>query len=142
MLYRVCDHYEDLIENNNKNVCFICFEIENENETHPILLNEQIMYAKDCACDASVHKSCLKLWFNVNKSCPICRIHMCEKYSQTFILLTIVQRGVTFVYYINYLGSYVVKFLVLFFFFYGIIEFFITVKNVQYLDDYNSPQEF
>ena len=77
MLFRVCEHYDD--DTNYKNAlievkdCFICFELINANEFKKNKLNNNSLFIKNCRCDGYVHKKCLKIWFDIHKSCPICR---------------------------------------------------------------------
>jgi hypothetical protein len=73
------EDYDDLIiqQINNiepleQNECFICFEIQ-KSEEFPIRLKNQTLFLKFCSCDGWIHDSCLKVWFNANEKCPICR---------------------------------------------------------------------
>jgi len=85
MLYKFMEVYNDVIiqqENGNEyneynavNECFICFEIQKEQEI-PIQLKHQTIFLKICQCDGCIHDSCLKVWFNINEKCPICRTIM------------------------------------------------------------------
>jgi hypothetical protein len=53
--------------------CFICYEIKLDNKIEPIRLKMQILYLKNCECDGAIHGKCLDIWYNLNKTCPICR---------------------------------------------------------------------
>jgi hypothetical protein len=67
--------------NNNKlynkqeeyDFCFICYEIQIENEKKPLKLYTQPYYVKSCYCDGFIHKYCLDKWYSLSESCPICR---------------------------------------------------------------------
>ena len=77
MLFRTYEPYEEDIimekEDNEPNLCFICYEGVNNNNELPIKLNLNIYYFKECVCDGFIHKICLDKWHTLNKSCPICR---------------------------------------------------------------------
>jgi hypothetical protein len=76
MLFRVTEHYDDLIheiDNENTEYCFICHEIDSENEIKPLNLKTQNFYIKRCECNGLIHKNCLDIWCSINKNCPICR---------------------------------------------------------------------
>ena len=73
------EDYEDLIiqqimyiEPREENECFVCFEIKKSEEL-PIRLKDQTLFLKFCSCDGWIHNSCLKVWFDLNEKCPICR---------------------------------------------------------------------
>lgn len=74
MLFRTFEpYYNDDIElYNETNFCFICYEFLYENEK-PFKLNSKIYYLKNCMCEGFIHKKCIETWYNINKSCPICR---------------------------------------------------------------------
>jgi hypothetical protein len=78
MIFRVYEHYHDNEEiiNDNEVVkeCFICFETIINNNEIPLNLQCQEIYLTLCKCDGKVHKTCLDVWFNKSKKCPICRI--------------------------------------------------------------------
>ncbi len=84
MFIRVIDHYQDednnVIQNNDTELteCFVCYEIQNENNCLPIRLYKQTYYTKYCNCDGVIHKKCLDKWFRTNKTCPICRNNIYE----------------------------------------------------------------
>ena len=75
MLFRLTDHYNAEIKEEEVNDCFICYE----NEMTPIKLNSNKYYLKECKCEGYVHIKCLTIWYEKNKKCPICRISMIEK---------------------------------------------------------------
>jgi len=59
-----------------ENECFICFEVSNQYEKFPLRLNSDKDYIKNCSCDGWIHDNCLEIWYNTNKTCPICRNKM------------------------------------------------------------------
>jgi hypothetical protein len=62
----------------SKNECFICLEIDCDNEI-PIKLNESIYYIKKCDCNVWVHNFCLDKWYTTSYYvCPICREYIFE----------------------------------------------------------------
>lgn len=75
MIFRTFDHYNndlcDFIE--EYDFCFICYEIQIENEIKPLKLNNQPYYLKTCSCDGFIHKPCLDKWYSLSQTCPICR---------------------------------------------------------------------
>jgi len=79
MLFTTFDpYYDDVIKykkinNYNTEECFICYQFTIENKTEPLKLNQQLFYVKKCNCDGSIHEKCLKKWFDMYKTCPICR---------------------------------------------------------------------
>lgn len=107
MYFSTCDHYlcdaEDLhnidnshvIENMNEanhindiieyNICFVCLEVKDPYEYCITLHNN--LYIKVCACNGWIHKSCLNIWYNQNKQCPVCLCKMIQKteYTETSI---------------------------------------------------------
>jgi hypothetical protein len=74
------DYDYSMIKQINDNECFICFEIQKEQEI-PINLKHQTHFLKFCQCDGWIHYSCLKIWFNNNEKCPICRTMMLQNIS-------------------------------------------------------------
>ena len=100
MLFRVMDHYNDnnyqIIKKNEfenleivDDVCFICFDYNNNN-TIPIRLNNKC-YHKSCRCDGFVHLNCLDLWHEINPVCPICRTNIYK-----------ISVEISRIYYVNY----------------------------------------
>jgi hypothetical protein len=85
MLFRVFEPYNDINNTNKDEIiidecvdeCFICLEVNYNNET-PIYLKKQYIYITLCNCDGFVHKNCLNNWFKERKKCPICRINVTE----------------------------------------------------------------
>jgi len=74
MIFRTFDHYyNDDILLNKEDVCFICYDFLNVNET-PIKLNSKTYYLKNCNCKGFIHKKCFDTWYDTNHSCPVCRI--------------------------------------------------------------------
>lgn len=87
MIFQVCEHYDDNQPNipEHYDQCFICFEYQIDKGTKPINLQRQKLYTNNCYCNVFVHNYCLKIWFNKNKSCPICRISVTE-INNTFLI--------------------------------------------------------
>ena len=89
MLFRIIDHYEsenkdideEIVEEIDEEIheetreCFVCFEIQFDNNDI-ISLKNQTNYYKFCKCDGYIHVNCLNLWYEKNPECPICRNSM------------------------------------------------------------------
>jgi hypothetical protein len=69
---------ETTVNKINKQNCFICYEYLEKN-CCPIELNKQVIYTTECKCNDFIHNKCLKLWLDIQKRCPICRIKVIEK---------------------------------------------------------------
>lgn len=78
MYFRLVDHYPDLSEDDPSeiNECLICLEINTLDNSKPINLKKQQIYFKGCDCGGWVHTGCLCEWYDISKSCPICRLYM------------------------------------------------------------------
>jgi len=76
--YEVYKDEDDEKINEEQQECIICFE-NNINNEKIIKLTNQTVYFKNCQCSARIHNSCLKKWFYMNNSCPICRTTMIKK---------------------------------------------------------------
>ncbi len=85
MLFRISNHYEiesdesdETKKETNEEIqkedmeCFICFDNKIDSE-YPVRLKYQIHYFKYCYCDGYIHMSCLNIWYENYKECPICR---------------------------------------------------------------------
>lgn len=80
-------------EDEEANICFICFENENESKYILTKLKNQKVFIKKCLCDGWIHNECLTKWYNVKQNCPICRkimveiVHLssCNNYLDRFI---------------------------------------------------------
>jgi hypothetical protein len=75
MIFRTNDHYDINYTNDKSTECFICYEIRDEENQFPLKLSNQ-RYNKKCSCDVFVHDICLKKWYIIHHTCPICRLHM------------------------------------------------------------------
>lgn len=97
MFFNVCEHYDDNKEiiRDECNNCFICFEYKINNENIPTSLHKQKIYLNNCICNGSIHNYCLKIWFDKNKSCPICRINVIESNNITIIFYKFIPYGIT-----------------------------------------------
>jgi hypothetical protein len=123
MLFRVCEHYEDEPEYNDNRECFICFEYKN----NPIHLQRQEIYVNNCVCNSLVHVHCLKIWVDLYKTCPICRIKVIENNGST-VNNYIVNRN---------LSQRVIKTIVNFLFLYFFVDFCLEIKNVIHNHKFN-----
>jgi len=84
MLFRVVEHYDFTEKEQDiifieppKNECLLCLEINTDDKLVPVNLKTQQVYLKVCNCGGWFHITCLHKWYDVSKSCPICR--MCMK---------------------------------------------------------------
>lgn len=88
MLYRIVEHYDTHFdvdcsnshnslgtEKNEPKECFVCMDSNLLNEK-TIELKNQLIFIKPCMCDGFIHNSCLRKWYNIHLSCPICRNQM------------------------------------------------------------------
>jgi len=69
MYFPTYDGYSDTNDAEDY-VCFICLE------TVTLITLKMIIPNNDCSCDVVCHEECLKTWFKMNRTCPICRIHL------------------------------------------------------------------
>jgi hypothetical protein len=83
MYFRLIDHYPDFPESDlpEINECLICLEINTYDNFKPINFKTQQIYLKKCDCGGSIHQRCLYEWYDVSKSCPICRLYMTKSKS-------------------------------------------------------------
>ena len=98
MYFSRCDHYlcdpedlhnidnSDTLENMNEenhiieyNICFVCLEVKDLCENEYCITLHNNLYIKVCACNGWIHKSCLNIWYNQNKQCPVCLCKMIQK---------------------------------------------------------------
>ncbi len=82
MLFIVCEHYYNPIEDNliidNTSIkdveeCFICLEKITNTGEKPFKYKNCCKYIKQCKCDGWIHGTCIEIWFNRNLKCPICK---------------------------------------------------------------------
>jgi len=118
--------------------CFICYEIKLDNNIEPIRLKMQLLYLKNCECDGNIHKQCLDMWFNLKKSCPICRNLIIKNnsilinfmsYHKVFIL--------TYIFYKKNIYK-IKKFLFVIFTTCLIINLYFQILNIKYKNKYNN----
>jgi hypothetical protein len=78
MYFTLVDHYADFTEDDppEENECLICLEINTHDNLKPIDLKTQQIYLKKCDCGGFVHQQCLREWYEISNSCPICRSYM------------------------------------------------------------------
>jgi hypothetical protein len=145
MYFSTCDHYlydadeldntdeNDTIENIKDanhtieyNICFVCLEVEDQFENEYCITLHNSLYIKVCKCNGWIHKSCLNIWYNQNKQCPVCLCKMIEKteltdsiiYSKVKKIFEIVNLNITYI----KLGFYFVFFI---WFYYNLLQFFL-----------------
>ena len=84
MLFRVVEHYDNFPQEEIKpiNECLLCLEINTDDKLMPVDLKTQQVYLKVCNCGGWFHITCLREWYVVSNSCPICRVYMkqCDDY--------------------------------------------------------------
>ena len=142
MLFRVCEHYEhnfSKFKQETLNDCFICFEYKNDDGILPIYLKTQNLYLNGCICNGSVHNECLKIWFNKNKSCPICRIKVIENNNTTIVIYNYIPFGINIYTYTKRMVPDVVKVFSCVLLIFFILDFYFMIDNIKYRQ-YNDPR--
>lgn len=139
MLFRLYEHYDDqpIIQDNYNNECFICFELTTTCENKIINLKNQTLYHKKCICGGSVHKNCLKLWFDNNKSCPICRVKTTQNNYTTIVIHTYIPYGIHLYIFIKNITYKLLNLILFGLFLYTIVDFYLIIlkiRNQQYYD--------
>ena len=139
MFFNVCEHYDDNqpIVKEHYDECFICFEYKTHDENIPTTLQKQKIYLNNCTCNGSIHNYCLKIWFDKNKSCPICRIHVIENNNATIVFFNYIPYGISIYIFIKNLSIKFIKLFSIILFFYALIDFYlilITSKYIPYND--------
>jgi hypothetical protein len=135
MLFRLCEHYENnfpIYKQDISNECFICFEYKNDNGILPIYLTSQNLYLNECVCNGSVHIECLKIWFNKNKKCPICRIRVIENNNTTIIIYNYIPFGITIYTYTKKIIIAVIRVFSCMLVLFLIIDFYFMIANTKY----------
>jgi hypothetical protein len=94
-LYTSSDDYElttNKSENNlsstntiEQNLCIICWTPE-KNHRYAYLIKDYVEYYTVCTCNTYIHEECLKEWYNITNSCPICRTTIEYRSLNTFIV--------------------------------------------------------
>lgn len=135
MIFRVCEHYDDNqpVIKEKYNECFICFEYKIDNEDKPINLLKQKIYLNNCICDGAVHNYCLKIWFDKNNSCPICRINVIENNNATIIIYNFIPFGIRIYSFIKKVSIRFFRFLSFVLFFYALIDFYLFVFKTRHM---------
>jgi hypothetical protein len=130
--FTLCEHYD----NNNTfeidSECFICFEFKNDNGSIPIKLNSQSLYLNQCVCNGPVHNECLQVWFNKNKTCPICRIKVIENNTATVIIYNYIPLGGIIYAYIKKITLTLSRIFLFFVFLFVFIDFYFVVIKSKY----------
>jgi len=138
MIFRTIEHYNNIIHIDSLTdltiadcECFICFRNVIQNNEIPIKLKEQSYYEKTCDCDGWVHSSCINLWYEQSKKCPICRKDIHKK---SLIYFTIFNETscLTIYMFIHRTSIMLIKFLYFIFFFYFFIDFYIKFYIYSY----------
>lgn len=135
MLFRLCEHYENTFpryKQDISNECFICFEYKNDNGILPICLNSQNLYLNECVCNGSVHIECLKIWFNKNKKCPICRIQVIENNNTTIVIYNYIPFGITIYTYTKKIIISAIRVFSCMLVLFLIIDFYFMIVNTKY----------
>jgi len=135
MLFRLCEHYENncpIYKHDTINECFICFEYKNDNGILPIYLKAQNLYLNECVCNGSVHIECLKIWFNKNKKCPICRIEVIENNNTTIIIYNYIPLGITIYTYTKRFIISVIRVFSCMLVIFLIMDFYFAIVNAKY----------
>lgn len=135
MLFRVYEHYNDDYENifqEQYNNCFICFEYKNDFENNPTTLHKQQLYFSNCNCNGTIHNNCLKIWLDINQSCPICRNIIIVKNKNVISILRFIPFGIQIYSFSKKLyNNYVLRFLFVFLFCDLFLKFYLLVfKNI------------
>jgi len=139
MYFRLCEHYDT---NNlpistetgyqSVNECFICFEYKNEDGIIPIYLKNQSLYLTQCVCNGSVHNDCLKIWFDKNKTCPICRIKVIENNKATVVIYNYIPYGIIIYTYIKIITLTLTRICLFFILLYLFIDFYFVIIKSKY----------
>jgi hypothetical protein len=158
MLYRIIDHYNELIiqqinepiyedyyddndndndDDNNDNIkevneCFICYEVKKDDEKNPIKLKDQTIFIKICSCDGWVHNSCLYMWFELNEKCPICRDKMLKNYN-LYIFFVLDMFEISILYYYSIFKNIINKIIYFIVILRNFIIFYVFLTNVFYI---------
>jgi hypothetical protein len=82
MLFRTIEHYP-CFENDDylEKECLICYN----NIQHNFIM--QNTYNFDCDCYKLIHLQCLQMWYDKNKTCPICRKYIIKKPNYKFEII-------------------------------------------------------
>lgn len=142
MLFRVCEHYDESKYEDKPqyyNECFICFEYKNDNENCPSTLKTHKLYINNCTCNGSVHIQCLKIWFDKNKSCPICRIQVIENNNTTIIIYNYIPWGINIYNFARNMSLRVLRLVSIVLFIYAIFDLYFTIIKTKhkYHNDYS-----
>lgn len=140
MYFRLCEHYDinnlpiSTFETRNQSVneCFICFDYKNDDGIIPIYLKNQSLYLNQCICNGSVHNECLKIWFNKNKTCPICRIKVIENNNATIIIYNYIPYGIIIYTYIKKITLTVTRICLCFIILFVFIDFYFVIIKSRY----------
>ena len=54
------------------NTCFVCLDAKPINKDSVTLLNDMVLFIKECDCKCYSHTTCIKKWIEIKSVCPIC----------------------------------------------------------------------
>jgi hypothetical protein len=134
MIYRVCEHYDDQPTIQEQiNECFICFEYKTTFECVPTNLKKQQIYFNNCQCNGSIHNSCLKIWFDKNKSCPICRIDVVVNNKATTFIYNYVPCGIEICLLVKNIYNRFIKLFLAILFFHTLVHFCLILFEMSHV---------
>ena len=153
MYFSTCEHYlynTDALENMNEpnhmieyNICFVCLEVKDQFENEYCITLHNNLYIKVCRCNGWIHKSCLNIWYNQKKQCPVCLCKMIQEtktinftcisiYSKIRKICELVSFNIVYIKLVFY-------FLFLVWFYYNFIFFLVfLIKNIRVRPTYYS----
>lgn len=140
-MYSSCEHSSN--DNNydltivEKDCCLICWT-HSEKNNQIKLLSDFSHINVICKCKPKIHKTCLDIWINKNRSCPICRrkinVRLLKSENSLFIngyiyCLEYTVRGLRMLCYVSFVN-------LIFLFFYNIYSIYFIVSTYNSYDDY------
>jgi len=129
MLFRTFEpYYNDEI---SSNICFICYEIENDIGDRTIQINSKEDYIKICICNLWVHNNCLNKWYENSNVCPICRSQVNKKFPLNIFLYLNNYYIILFTNFSRNYNNIIRFFLTLIFIFYT-FQYYLLIFNYNY----------
>jgi hypothetical protein len=135
MLFRTFEPYDDDLQNtklhlqNEKTICFICYETEIEAKQLNLLKD----YVKKCNCNGWVHNNCLNKWYEKCNKCPICRTTVYK--NKTINMIILENRNncyiLTNIHILRNMNK-IAKLCSIVLFFYYIYQFYLSLLNSNY----------
>jgi hypothetical protein len=135
MIFRVCEHYDNIDQNSQQNnedtiverkECFICFEDECVN-SFIIDLKEQTICIKNCLCNGYIHVECLKTWIDLHNSCPVCRKSVLKMDQTIFIVYRYSPFCINIYLGFKTIGIKLIRFLTFIILLYFTLDYFFTI---------------